>query len=60
MAKSGELLASLQQTAAFKAAVARLSPLLAPYAEGAAKVAGPYVTAVAQHLAPAPAAVPAQ
>ena len=56
VSKGGELLASLQATSAYKAAADRLTPLLAPYAAGAAKVAGPYVAAVAGHLAPVAAA----
>lgn len=56
VSKGSELLASLQATSAYKAAADRLTPLLAPYAAGAAKVAGPYVAAVAGHLAPVAAA----
>lgn len=53
VAKGGELLASLQATAAYKAAWTRLTPLLGlPAAQSAAKIAAPYVTAVAGHLAP--------
>ncbi|PSC69120.1 major lipid droplet [Micractinium conductrix] len=42
LSMGGELLASLQATAAYKAAAERLTPLFAPYAESAARVAGPY------------------
>lgn len=59
VAKSTELLASLQATAAYKAAAERLTPFLAPYADTTlAKAAGPYVQAVAAHLAPLPAVAP--
>lgn len=56
LAKSGELLAAVQGTAAYQAAAARLAPLLSPYADQAGKLAAPYLQAVAAHLAPVPAA----
>lgn len=56
LAKSGELLAAVQGTAAYQAAAARLAPLLAPYADQAGKLAAPYLQAVTAHLAPVPAA----
>jgi hypothetical protein len=56
LAKSGELLAAVQGSSAFQAAAARLAPLLSPYADQAGKLAGPYLQAVAAHLAPVPAA----
>lgn len=43
VAKGGELLASLQGSAAYRAASSRLAPLLQPYAETATKLASPYV-----------------
>lgn len=56
VAKGGELLASLQASAAYKAALTRITPLLElPAAQNAAKLAAPYVTAVTSHLAPAAA-----
>ena len=56
VARGSSLLAGLQASAAYQAAAARLGPLVAPYAEGCAKVASPYLQAAAAHLAPSVAA----
>ncbi len=53
VAKGSELLASLQASAAYKAAYSRLTPIMGmPAYQSAAKMAAPYVEAVAGHLAP--------